>query len=398
MALVSGALLPHLCATSYQARAIRQSPPDIRPKALENSHFIGLDQVRTLKAETERYFNSTVLHRRHDIVKCSADKTNSDVPALTPLNGRSFKKPVELSFTHHRLLEGGDGDASLAAVPLDMDAENRSGSSDPLWERVREEALQDSREEPALASFLYSTILAHRSLERVLAFHLANKLSSTTLLATQLFELCSEAFFSDPYIGQAMRKDMEAVYTRDPACTSYSQAMLFFKGFQALQTHRVAHRLYNLGRRELAYALQSRSSEVFHTDFHPAAKIGQGVLFDHATGVVIGETAVIGDNVSILHHVTLGGTGKTAGDRHPKIGNGVLIGAGSTILGNVKVGDGAKIGAGSVVITDIPPYCTAVGVPARLIGGPENPVHTVGAPGLSMDQTSFLDDWSDYTI
>lgn len=269
---------------------------------------------------------------------------------------------------------------------------------DHLWLKMREEARWDSIKEPALASYLYSTILSHRSLERSLAFHLGNKLSNSTLLSTQLFSLLNDTFMEDASIRRAIRDDIEAAKERDPACVSYSHCLLNYKGFLACQAHRVAHWLWNLGRHSLALALQSRVSEVFHVDIHPAAKIGSGVLFDHATGLVVGETATIGNNVSILHHVTLGGTGAVVGDRHPKIRDGVLIGAGAIILGNITIGEGAKIGAGSIVLIDVPPHTTAVGNPARLIGGKQKPAKLKEIPGRSMNHTSFIKGWSDYVI
>lgn len=272
------------------------------------------------------------------------------------------------------------------------------GEVDQLWLKMREEARWDSIKEPALASYLYSTILSHRSLERSLAFHLGNKLSSSTLLSTQLFSLLNDTFMEDADIRRAIRDDIKAVKERDPACVSYSHCLLNFKGFLACQAHRVAHRLWNQERHSLALAIQSRVSEVFHVDIHPAAKIGSGVLFDHATGLVVGETATIGNNVSILHHVTLGGTGAVGGDRHPKICDGVLIGAGAIILGNITIGAGAKIGAGSIVLIDVPPHTTAVGNPARLLGGKQKPAKLKEIPGETMDHTSFIKDWSDYVI
>eukprot|EP00249_Psilotum_nudum_P013816 c24529_g1_i2 orf=183-1202(+) len=269
---------------------------------------------------------------------------------------------------------------------------------DEIWLQMRAEARHDAEVQPVLASYLYSTILAHRSLERALAFHLGNKLSSTTLLSTQLYNLIVDTFMDDVEIRESVRADIKAVRERDPACVSYSHCMLNFKGFLACQAYRVAHRLWNQGRISLALAIQSRVSEVFAVDIHPAAKIGKGILFDHATGVVIGETATVGDSVSILHHVTLGGTGKYGGDRHPKVGNGVLIGAGATILGNIKIGDGAKIGAGSVVLIEVPPSTTAVGNPARLVGGKTTPSRLTEIPSETMDHTSFISEWSDYVI
>ncbi|KAA8534866.1 hypothetical protein F0562_029918 [Nyssa sinensis] len=267
-----------------------------------------------------------------------------------------------------------------------------------VWSQIRMEARRDADAEPALASYLYSTILSHSSLERSLSFHLGNKLCSSTLLSTLLYDLFLDTFSSDPALLSATVADLRAARFRDPACVSFSHCLLNYKGFLACQAHRVAYQLWTQARRALALALQSRVSDVFAVDIHPAARIGKGILFDHATGVVVGETAVIGNNVSILHHVTLGGTGKVVGDRHPKIGDGVLVGAGATILGNVKIGVGAKIGAGSVVLIDVPPRTTAVGNPARLVGRKERPSKNEEVPGESMDHTSFISDWSDYII
>nr|XP_009763778.1 PREDICTED: serine acetyltransferase 5 [Nicotiana sylvestris] len=259
-----------------------------------------------------------------------------------------------------------------------------------LWTQIKAEARRDAEAEPALASYLYSTILSHSSLERSLSFHLGNKLCSSTLLSTLLYDLFLNTFSNEPELRAAASADLLAARYRDPACVSFSHCLLNYKGFLACQAHRVAHKLWTQSRRPLALALQSRISDVFAVDIHPAAKIGKGILFDHATGVVVGETAVIGNNVSILHHVTLGGTGKIGGDRHPKIGDGVLIGAGATILGNVRIGEGAKIGAGSVVLIDVPPRTTAVGNPARLVGGKEQPTKHEECPGEKISAWSRL--------
>ncbi|XP_068662542.1 serine acetyltransferase 5-like isoform X2 [Aristolochia californica] len=267
-----------------------------------------------------------------------------------------------------------------------------------LWDQIKAEARHDAESEPALASYLYSTILSHASLERSLSFHLGNKLCSSTLLSTLLYDLFLHSFALDPSLCSAAVADLRAARLRDPACVSFAHCLLNYKGFLACQAHRIAHNLWLHNRRPLALALHSRIADVFAVDIHPAARIGKGILFDHATGVVVGETAVIGNNVSILHHVTLGGTGKVGGDRHPKIGDGVLIGAGATILGSVKIGEGAKIGAGSVVLIDVPPRTTAVGNPARLVGGKEKPSRHEDVPGESMDHTSFISEWSDYII
>uniref|UniRef100_A0A5B7CBK2 serine O-acetyltransferase n=1 Tax=Davidia involucrata TaxID=16924 RepID=A0A5B7CBK2_DAVIN len=267
-----------------------------------------------------------------------------------------------------------------------------------VWAQIKAEALRDAESEPALASYLYSTILSHSSLARSLSFHLGNKLCSSTLLSTLLYDLFLNTYSTDPSLRAATVADLRAARYRDPACISFSHCLLNYKGFLAIQAQRLAHKLWVQNRKPIALALQSRIADVFAVDIHPAARIGKGVLLDHATGVVIGETAVVGNNVSILHHVTLGGTGKAGGDRHPKIGDGVLIGAAATILGNVKIGEGAKVGAGSLVLIDVPPRTTAVGNPARLVGGKEKPNLHEDVPGESMDHTSFISQWSDYII
>lgn len=239
---------------------------------------------------------------------------------------------------------------------------------DSLWESIRLQTRKQAESEPVLASFLYSTILNHDTLEAALSFHLANKLDSPALPAMLIREVVEEAMKADKTIVESVRADLKAVNERDSACCSLVTPLLYFKGFHALQAYRVAHWLWNQGRNSLALFLQNRISAVFGVDIHPAARIGKGIMFDHATGIVIGETAVIEDMVSIMQSVTLGGTGKEAGDRHPKVRKGVLIGAGAKILGNIVVGECAKIGAGSVVLKDVPARATVAGVPAQIIG------------------------------
>lgn len=243
-----------------------------------------------------------------------------------------------------------------------------SGSGDPIWDAVREEAKLEAEKEPILSSFLYASILSHENLEQALGFVLANRLQNATLLATQLVDIFYDVIANDKAIQRAIRLDVRAFKDRDPACISYSSALLYLKGYHSLQSYRVAHALWRKGRKVLALALQSRVSEVFGIDIHPAARIGEGILLDHGTGLVIGETAVIGDRVSLMQGVTLGGTGKETGDRHPKVGEGALIGASVTILGNIKIGEGAMIAAGSLVLNDIPSHGMVAGIPAKVIG------------------------------
>jgi serine O-acetyltransferase len=254
-------------------------------------------------------------------------------------------------------------------------------NKDAIWERLRDEVDRMAKVEPMMASYLHATVLNHRSLEDSLSFLLAGKLHSPDLSAMSFRDVIDSAFAASDDIRDAIRRDLRAVVERDPAAGGIAEPFLHFKGFQALEAHRVAHWLWLEGRRPLALYCQSRISESFAVDIHPAARMGKGILIDHGTGVVIGETAVVGDDVSMLHEVTLGGTGKQTGDRHPKIGKGVLIGAGAKILGNIRIGDGSKIGAGSVVLADVPAHSTAAGVPARIVGHP-----TEQAPALAMDQ------------
>ncbi|MEO0982855.1 MAG: serine O-acetyltransferase [Pseudomonadota bacterium] len=244
------------------------------------------------------------------------------------------------------------------------------GTPAPVWSRLGFEAATAASEEPTLASHLNAAILIHDRLQDALSFQLAQKLSGSEMNALQIREICDAAYEDDPALAEAAARDMQAVYDRDPACRSLIQPFLFFKGFLALQTHRIAHWLWKEGRDTLAFQFQSRCSELFQVDIHPAAEIGSGVMLDHATGIVIGETAAVGDDCSLLHGVTLGGTGKTVGDRHPKIGNGVLLSVGAKVLGNITVGDKAKVAAGSVVLQNVEPLCTVAGVPARPVGGP----------------------------
>jgi len=238
---------------------------------------------------------------------------------------------------------------------------------DPIWTSLRAEAETMAEREHALAGFVHATIQQHDRLENALSYHMAKKLGGEDLSPLMTRETFDEAMAADPEIGAAMRADLSAVFERDPACNSYLEAFLYYKGFHALQCYRIAHWLWRQDRHGMALFLQSRISELFAVDIHPAARLGRGIMIDHATGVVIGETAVVEDDVSMLHGVTLGGTGKESGDRHPKIRRGVLLSMGAKILGNIEIGEYSRVGAGSVVLKSVPPGCTAVGVPAKLV-------------------------------
>lgn len=262
-----------------------------------------------------------------------------------------------------------------------MSGAKRIVEPDQLWSTIREEANQLVESEPMLASYFHATLLNHDNIGSAIGYILANKLSSEVMPAIDIREMIRQAYLADPRIIQSGMTDILAVYLRDPATNYYSTPLLYYKGFLALQAYRIAHWLWQQNRRALAFFLQSQIAIVFGVDIHPAAKIGCGVMFDHATGIVIGETAVIENDVSILQSVTLGGTGKENGDRHPKIREGVMIGANSTILGNIEIGKGAKIGAGSVVLNPVPQHTTVAGVPAKVVGCPD-----CEKPALNMDQ------------
>src|SRR5262245_37769575 len=239
---------------------------------------------------------------------------------------------------------------------------------DPVWARIRDEAEQVARREPELATFIYSTILHHDTLEAAVVHRVAERLDSPEVSAELIRQAYADALDSDRSMGTTFRADIVATFDRDPATNRFLEPVLYFKGFHAIQTHRLAHWLWGKGRKDFAYYLQSRASAVFQCDIHPAAQIGRGIFVDHATGVVIGETAAVGDDVSMLHDVTLGGTGNETGDRHPQIGRGVMIGTGAKILGNIEVGYCARIAAGSVVVKPVPHNTTVAGVPGRVIG------------------------------
>jgi serine O-acetyltransferase len=263
-------------------------------------------------------------------------------------------------------------------------AQEKVATCDPVWTKMREEAEALADGEPVLSSFVHATILAHDRLEEALAFNIAKQIGGQDLSQMTIHEIVEDALAADSEIGAAVRADLSAVFERDPACESYAQAFLFFKGFHALESYRIGHRLWKQDRKALALFFQSRISQMFGVDIHPAAKLGRGIMMDHATGIVIGETAVVEDDVSMLHGVTLGGTGKEDGDRHPKIRRGVLLSMDAKILGNIEVGEYSRVGAGSVVLKNVPPGCTAVGIPAKL-------TNCAGADRPSQEMNQIID-------
>ena len=273
--------------------------------------------------------------------------------------------------------------------------EDDTAFSDALWRQLRLEAEQAYARSPMLAPLFLDSILNQPSFEAAMFHRIAGRLKNDVISQPLILQAFHRAASGTPEISLGLKADINAVFDRDPACERLIEPFLYFKGFHALQAHRLTHWLWGNGERDFALYLQSRTSEVFQTDIHPAARIGQGIFLDHATGLVVGETAVIGDDVSLLQDITLGGTGKDSGDRHPKIGRGVMIGAGAKILGNIAVGEQARIAAGSVVLTPVPPGATVAGVPARIVRRA-----SVGDPSRSADE--ILRELSyasfDYTI
>jgi serine O-acetyltransferase len=258
---------------------------------------------------------------------------------------------------------------------------------DPIWSEIRKEAQAAMTAEPALGSFVHATVLSHSRLEDSICHRLAQRLDDSDIDKVLLNQTFVDLLSSHQELGAAFRADLAAVFDRDPACNRYLEPLLYFKGFHSLVAYRFANALWHDGRRDFALFLQSKASRTFAVDIHPAARFGQGIMIDHATGVVIGETAVVGNNCSFLHGVTLGGSGKETGDRHPKIGENVLIGAGAKVLGNITVGDGSRIAAGSVVLINVPAHVTVAGVPAKVVGSAG-----CAEPALEMEQT-WVDDF-----
>lgn len=282
-----------------------------------------------------------------------------------------------------------------SAEELQLSPLRRVFTGDALWDHIRKEAEDVLAREPALASLLVTSVLNRSSFEDAIIHRAGARLGNSAVSSELIVDAFTRALDFDPEIGEAFRADIAAVVDRDPACDRLIEPFLYFKGFHAIQTHRLAHWLWNNGQADFALYLQSRSSDVFQTDIHPAARFGRGIFLDHATGFVAGATATVDDDVSILQNVTLGGTGKESGDRHPKVRRGVMIGAGAKILGNIEVGACSRIAAGSVVLHAVPPKSTVAGVPAKVVG-------TAGCAEPSRDMDQLLSrlsyDSFSYTI
>lgn len=278
---------------------------------------------------------------------------------------------------------------SIAETLATCDDASAAITAQALWPKMREEAKAARAAEPALAKFIDATVLDRDSLSDAVIHRISRRLGHADLETTLVIETFQAIAGADAEFSNLLAADLHAVFDRDPACQRYLEPILYFKGFHALATHRFAHALWNAGRHDLAFYLQSQASKIFATDIHPAARFGHGIMLDHATGLVVGETAVVGDNVSMLHGVTLGGSGKQTGDRHPKIGAGVLIGAGAKVLGNIHVGNCCLIASGSVVLNDIPPHKTVAGVPAKIVGSTGT-----REPSLTMEQQLGPDDYA----
>lgn len=268
-----------------------------------------------------------------------------------------------------------------------MSASERVSTVDPIWVDMRREAEEALKREPALGGFIFATVLSHNRLEEAICHRLAQRLNHKDVDAGLINQTFLDLVSAEPELRLMFRADLAAVFDRDPACSRYLEPLLYFKGFHALASYRFAHVLWEHGRKDFAYYLQSQVSRIFTVDIHPAARIGSGIMIDHGHGIVVGETARIGNNVSMLHGVTLGGTGKEGGDRHPKIGDNVMIGAGAKVLGNISVGDCCRIAAGSVVLKDIPDSVTVAGVPAKVVGPAGCP-----EPARTMDQRIVVPD------
>uniref|UniRef100_A0A2N9FGD1 serine O-acetyltransferase n=1 Tax=Fagus sylvatica TaxID=28930 RepID=A0A2N9FGD1_FAGSY len=317
----------------------------------------------------------------------------------TTPNHQSEQSHVDNSLYNHMKICSPSCANLLSWTPFSQNQEKHNRTSkeiekdekkDDIWMKVKEEASMQVQQDSILSDYYFSSILSHNSLGSALANQLSIKLSNSSIPMDTLFDIFFGVFNEDEEIMTAIEDDLRAVKQRDPACTTYIHCFLNFKGFLACQAHRVAHKLWLQGRKALALLIQNRMSEVFQVDIHPGAKFGSGIFLDHATGIVMEESVVIGNDVSILHNVTIGGSGKEIRDRHPKIGDGVLIGAVTNVLGNVEIGEGINIGAGAVVQKEVPPTTSAVGNPARLVGGKANPIRLDYVPSLRMDHTSHI--------